>query len=195
MAYVGSVTNPVAASGGSDEETQADAIMRAGSDIRSTNRAVTADDFEALSLETPGALVARAQALPLTDPAFLGIQVPGSVTVIVVPHRQVDDDPTLQTTSTGPPSPNQTTLQAVCAWLDQHRLVTTELHVIGPTYRTLLFDVTVYCAANADLGAVYAFIHALPSKPPCARSTRRRGTAAGGAGARPPMRPLPLRRS
>lgn len=154
VAYVGSVTNPVAASGGSDEETQADAIMRAGSDIRSTNRAVTADDFEALSLETPGALVARAQALPLTDPAFLGIQVPGSVTVIVVPHRQVDDDPTLQTTSTGPPSPNQTTLQAVCAWLDQHRLVTTELHVVGPTYRTLLFDVTVYCAADADLGAV-----------------------------------------
>jgi predicted phage baseplate assembly protein len=153
VAYVASVTNPVAASGGSDEETQADAVLRAGSDIRSTNRAVTADDFQALSLETPGALVARAQALPLTDPAYLGIEVPGSVTVIVVPHRQVDDDPALQTASTTPPIPNQTTLQAVCAWLDQHRLVTTELHVIGPTYRTLLFDVTVYCAATADLGA------------------------------------------
>jgi hypothetical protein len=155
VAYVASVTNPIAASGGSDEETQSDAVMRAGSDIRSTNRAVTADDFEALALETPGALVARAQALPLTDPAFLGIQVPGSVTVIVVPHRQVDDDPSLQTTQTGPPIPNLTTLQAVCNWLDQHRLVTTELHVIGPTYRTLLFpDLTVYCAASADLGAI-----------------------------------------
>lgn len=155
VAYVASVTNPVAAAGGSDEETQADAVMRAGSEIRSTNRAVTADDFEALALETPGALVARAQALPLTDPAFLGIAVPGSVTVIVVPHRQVDDDPSLQTAQTGPPIPNQTTLQAVCAWLDQHRLVTTELHVVGPTYRTLLFtDITVYCSASADLGAV-----------------------------------------
>lgn len=154
VAYVASVTNPITASGGSDEESQADAVMRAGSEIRSTNRAVTADDFEALALETPGALAARAKALPLTNPAFLGIEVPGSVTLIVVPHRQVDDDPALQTPQTGPPIPNQTTLQAVCAWLDQHRLVTTELHVVGPTYRTLLFDVTVYCTASADLGAV-----------------------------------------
>ena len=154
VAYVASVTNPVTAGGGADEETQADAVMRAGSDIRSTNRAVTADDFETLALETPGALVARATALPLTNPAFLGIEVPGSVTVIVVPHRQVDDDPSLQTTQTGPPIPNQTTLQAVCAWLDQHRLVTTELHVVGPAYRTLTFDISVYCAADADLGQI-----------------------------------------
>ncbi len=154
VAYVASVTNPIAASGGADEEAQDDAILRAGNDVRSTNRAVTADDFEALALETPGALIARAQALPLTDPAFAGIDVPGSVTVIVVPHRQVDDDPTLQTAQTGPPVPNQTTLQAVCAWLDTMRLVTTELHVIGPTYRILSFDATVYCAPSADLGAV-----------------------------------------
>ncbi|HTV75085.1 MAG TPA: putative baseplate assembly protein, partial [Candidatus Acidoferrales bacterium] len=154
VANVASVTNPIAASGGSDEETQADAINRAGADIRSTNRAVTADDFAALALETPGALVARAQALPLVNPDFPGITVPGSVTVIVVPDRAVDDDPSLQTAQTGPPIPNQTTLQAVCAWLDQHRLVTTELHVIGPTYHQLTFSVTVYCSASADLAAV-----------------------------------------
>jgi predicted phage baseplate assembly protein len=154
VAYVASVTNPVDAQDGADEETQADAIMRSAADIRSTNRAVTADDFSALALETPGALVARACALPLTDPAFLGIEVAGSVTVIVVPHRQEDDDPSLQTAQTGPPEPNQTTLEAVCAWLDAHRLVTTQLFVIGPTYRTLTFDVTVYCSVSADLAAV-----------------------------------------
>lgn len=154
VASVASVTNPIAGSGGADEETQADAINRAGADIRSTNRAVTADDFASLALETPGALIARAQALPLTNPDYLGIDVPGAVTVVVVPEREVDDDPSLQTAQTGPPIPNQTTLQAVCAWLDQHRLVTTELFVIGPTYHTLTFAITVYCAASADLAGV-----------------------------------------
>ena len=152
VASVASVTNPVAASGGSDQEPLSDAIMRAGADIRSTNRAVTADDFSGLALETPGALVARAQALPLTNPNFMGITVPGAVTVIVVPQRQVDDEPALQTSQTGPPIPNQTTLQAVCAWLDQHRLVTTELFVIGPTYHTLTFAITLYCSANYRFG-------------------------------------------
>jgi predicted phage baseplate assembly protein len=154
VAYVASVTNPIAATGGAAEESQADAVMRAGNDIRSTNRAVTADDFESLALETPGALVARAHALPLANPSYPGIDVPGSVTVLVVPHRAVDDDPALQTAQTGPPIPNRTTLQAVCAWLDEHRLVTTELHVSGPTYRKLTFVVTAYCAPNADLGTV-----------------------------------------
>jgi hypothetical protein len=105
-------------------------------------------------LSTPGALVARAHALPLTNPDYLGIEVPGSVTVLLIPQREADVDVTLQTSATMPPLPNQTTLQAVCAWLDAHRLVTTELHVAGPIYHILTFSMTVYCSSSADLAAV-----------------------------------------
>jgi predicted phage baseplate assembly protein len=153
VAYVDSVTNPIAAHGGADEEPLDETILRAGHDVRATNRAVTADDFEALALETPGALVARAHTLPLTDPAFSGLEIPGSVTVLVIPQRTVDVDVTLQDVSTGPPAPNRTTLEAVCAWLDAHRLVTTELHVAGPRYRILRFSMTAYCTPDADLAA------------------------------------------
>jgi predicted phage baseplate assembly protein len=154
VAFVDSVTNPIPAQGGSDAEPVDETVLRAAHEVRSTNRAVTADDFEALALTTPGALVARAHALPLTNPEFLGIEVPGSVTVLVIPQREVDVDISLQTSATLPPLPNQTTLQAVCTWLDAHRLVTTELHVAGPIYHTLTFSMTAYCASDADLAAV-----------------------------------------
>ena len=154
VAYVDKVTNPIPAQGGADEESIDDAVLRAAHEVRATNRAVTADDFEALALSTPGALVERAHALPLTNPDYLGIEVPGSVTVLVIPRRKVDLDPTLQDKTTLPPLPNQTTLEAVCAWLDAHRLVTTELHVAGPIYHTLTFSMTAYCSSDADLASV-----------------------------------------
>lgn len=154
VSFVDSVTNPIPAQGGSDTEPVDETVLRAAHEVRATNRAVTADDFEALALSTPGALVARAHALPLTNPDYLGIEVPGSVTVLVIPQREVDADVTVQTPATLPPLPNQTTLQAVCAWLDAHRLVTTELHVAGPIYHTLTFSMTVYCDGSADLAAV-----------------------------------------
>lgn len=153
VAYVDRVTNPISAQGGSDEEPIGETVLRAAHDVRATNRAVTADDFESLALETPGALIARAHALPLTDPAFTGLEVPGSVTVLVIPQRTVDVDVTLQDATTLPPSPNRTTLEAVCTWLDAHRLVTTELHVAGPRYRILRFSMTAYCSNDADLAS------------------------------------------
>jgi predicted phage baseplate assembly protein len=154
VAFVDTVTNPIPAQGGADEEPVDETVLRAAHEVRATNRAVTADDFEALALSTPGALVARAHALPLTNPDYLGIEVPGSVTVLLIPQREADVDVTLQTSATMPPLPNQTTLQAVCAWLDAHRLVTTELHVAGPIYHILTFSMTVYCSSSADLAAV-----------------------------------------
>jgi hypothetical protein len=145
VAYVDSVVNPAASFGGADEETPQAASQRAAHAIKSTNRAVTAEDFEALALSTPGVELVRTHALPLFHPDFPGIAVPGCVTVIVVPDS---DDPTR------PPKPNATTLQLVCAWLDQHRLVTTELHVIGATFRTVTFTMTAVCSNDSDLAAV-----------------------------------------
>ena len=54
------------------------------------------------------------------DDAF---DAPGIVTLVVVPERAGFE-----------PLPTPSFLRAVCAWLDRHRLVTTEIHVVPPQY-------------------------------------------------------------
>jgi uncharacterized phage protein gp47/JayE len=140
---INTVTNLQAASGGTDEESLADAQLRAGMALQSNNRAVTVEDFEYMATQAPGANVARALALPLYHPGFPNGQVPGAVTVIVVPNSPVPN-----------PTPNQTTLQAVCQYLDAHRLLTSELFVAGPVYRTIQVQVQIVVAPGFDLATV-----------------------------------------
>ena len=66
--YVASVTNFRSSSGGLDEESLDDAQGRAPQAIRTQSRAVTADDFEFLAQQTPGARIRRAHALPQHNP-------------------------------------------------------------------------------------------------------------------------------
>jgi hypothetical protein len=140
---INSVINLQAASGGTDEESVADAKLRAGMALQSKNRAVTAEDFEYLATQAPGANVKRALALPLYHPDFPTGQIPGVVTVIVVPNS-----PMLN------PTPNQTTLQAVCQYLDAHRLLTSELYVAGPVYRVIQVQAQLVVASGSDLATV-----------------------------------------
>ncbi len=152
--FVASVTNLRPAVGGADEETVEQATRRAPMAIRTLSRAVTSDDYAYLATTTPGARIARAKALPLYNPD-IDISVgtpglvtttapaPGIVTVIVVP-----DSPVPQ------PTPSTDTLQLVANWLDQHRLITTELYVIGPTYRKIEVRGTVIAKTSASAGEV-----------------------------------------
>jgi uncharacterized phage protein gp47/JayE len=146
---INSVTNLQAASGGTDEETLADAQLRAGMALQSNNRAVTVDDFEYMATQAPGGNVARALALPLFHPDFPNGQVPGVVTVIVVPNSPAPN-----------PTPNQTTLQAVCQYLDAHRLLTSELFVVGPVYRVIQVQVQLVVAPGSDLATVQNAVQA-----------------------------------
>jgi uncharacterized phage protein gp47/JayE len=139
---IAAVTNRDPASGGTDEETVDQAKLRAPALLKARNRAVTAEDFEVLTLAAP-ANVARAKALALRHPRFPDIDVPGAVTVVVVP-----DAP-------GPaPRPNESTLRMVCAWLDRHRLVTTEVFATAATYRQVKVSGDVVARRDADLAAV-----------------------------------------
>lgn len=146
---INSVTNLQPASGGTDEESLADAQLRAGMALQSNNRAVTVEDFEYMATQAPGANVARALALPLFHPDFPNGQVPGVVTVIVVPNSPAPN-----------PTPNQTTLQAVCKYLDAHRLLTSELFVVGPVYRVIQVQVQVVVAPGSDLATVQNAVQA-----------------------------------
>jgi predicted phage baseplate assembly protein len=135
------VTNLLPSGGGSDEESLADARIRAQGSLRSRNRAVTPEDFETLAVESGG--IARAKALPLSHPDFAGVEVPGVVSVVVVP-----DVP-------GPaPTPNAATLRTVCAYLDARRLLTTEVYVVPPKYAVIRVQADLIVDDDADLAAV-----------------------------------------
>jgi hypothetical protein len=135
------VGNLLAAHSGRDEETLAEAKKRAPRAIKSRCRAVTNEDYEHLAMQA--ANVRRAKALPLFHPGFPGVKVPGVITVIVVPDS---DDPA--------PTPSEGTLRTVCAYLDQRRLLTTELYVIKPSYQQVEVQGEVIVNGDADLAEV-----------------------------------------
>jgi predicted phage baseplate assembly protein len=140
------IYNLLPSGGGSDEESLADAKIRAVGSLRSRNRAVTPEDFEVLAVQSGN--IARARALPLRHPDFPGIDVPGVVSVVVVP-----DVP-------GPaPTPNAATLRTVCAYLDERRLLTTEVYVVPPRYKVIQVQADLVVEDQADLAAVQRAAH------------------------------------
>ncbi|MBE9594032.1 MAG: baseplate J/gp47 family protein, partial [Proteobacteria bacterium] len=94
--------------------------------------AVTSADYELLAMNTPGLRVARAKAIPRYHPSQKS-EVPGIVTVIVVPHSQ----------QAKPKKPSVGFLKTVYTHLNKHRLLTTELFVIPPEYVDVSVDATV----------------------------------------------------
>ncbi len=151
------VRNDLAAVGGTDGETVDAAKLRAPAELKAKGRAVTSGDFELLARTAP-ANVARAHALALRHPRYPDVDVPGAVTVLVVP-----DAPGAA------PRATQATLMAVCAWLDRHRLVTTEVFATCPTYRRVRVVADVVAKPDADSAqvrrgvaeAVTTFLHPL----------------------------------
>ncbi len=98
-------------------------------------------DFESLAKEA--ANIVRAKALPLYHPDFPGVQVPGVVTVVVVPDSV---DPA--------PMPSDGTLRSVCAYLSVRRLLTTEVYVIAPTYQQVQINAEIVAQDTADIAEV-----------------------------------------
>jgi predicted phage baseplate assembly protein len=136
------VTNAMPSYGGADEEMLEEAKQRAPAALRARCRAVTADDFETLAKES--ANVKRARALPLHHPEFPGVQVPGVITVVIVPDADTPN-----------PMPSDGMLRTVCAYLDQRRLLTSELYVVAPTYQLVNVAVSLTALDSADLAEVY----------------------------------------
>jgi len=140
---VNTVTNLLPAIGGSDEETLNDAKLRAPEELKSRDRAVTAEDFEYLAKATPTIRIRRAKALPLSHPKFPGVPIPGVVTVIVVPDSDAPN-----------PSPGDSSLALVCAQLNARRLLTSEVYVVRPTYHLVRIEADLVVSPSADLAEV-----------------------------------------
>jgi predicted phage baseplate assembly protein len=158
--HVDTVSNLRAAAGGADAETLNEARLRAPHDLRHRDRAVTAEDFADLVLGTPGVKIQRAYALARTSVSTqivnnekkytLVTGTPGAVTIVILPENKEDR-----------PQPSEDQLQMVSQYLNHHRLITTELYVIGPQYLKLdKLEAEIFVSRQADLKSVQEKIQA-----------------------------------
>ena len=139
VAYVDRVSNLRPASGGVDAETVENAKVRGPMSLRTGQRAVTAGDFERLTLEA-STEVARARCLPSERPG-------GPVRVLVVPHvRRAPEVQVLDDYAIAEPL-----LVRIREQLDERRLVGTAVEVGTPYYQGV---------------SVAALVRAVPGRPP-----------------------------
>ena len=144
------VVNPVDTWGGADAEAVADGEKQIARYLQHRDRLVTAEDFRTIVLRTPGVSIGRVDVLPAYQPDFGGAEVPGVVTLMLVPAY----DP-LQPDA---PLPRKPFLDAICRYLDPRRLVTTEVVLRGPEYRGIWISIGVKVAAGFNESDVRAAV-------------------------------------
>lgn len=127
------IENPIATWGGDLGETIEEGERNIPLHLRHRDRLVTAEDFKDIARRTPGVDVGRVEVLPLFHPDKLLDNVAGVVTLMVVPASD--------TVRPLWPSPNRLFLKTVCDYLDERRLVTTEIYVRGPEYASVALSV------------------------------------------------------
>ncbi len=127
--FLSGVENPYPAEGGADLENLASLKARAAGVMKSLNRAVTAEDYEWLSLEA-SASVARAKCLGK-------LSGKGEVRVIIVPRIFGEKNELVK------PLPTQELLRRVKAYLSDRKLIGTKLRVEAPVYIDLAITVQV----------------------------------------------------
>lgn len=143
------VTNPVATWGGAEAETVTEGEKQIARHLQHRERLVTAEDFETITLRTPGVDIGRVEVLPAFNPE-LGSNdpgdAPGAVTLMVIPkYDSVQPDA---------PVPDRIFLDAICRYIDQRRLVTTEVFLRGPIYKSIYVSIGITVAAGFSVAEV-----------------------------------------
>ncbi|MCR9140775.1 MAG: putative baseplate assembly protein [bacterium] len=132
---IDSVFNPELVAGGVDLESLDRLRERGPRAIKNRGRAVTLDDYEALTIESTGE-IARVRALATTDPALQF--APGWVTVLIVPQS---DDPR--------PVPSQELIRFVADYLRARSAshiagtLPSQVNVVPPGYLRVFAEVDV----------------------------------------------------
>jgi hypothetical protein len=129
------VQQPVSTTGGADAETLDLAEQRIPSLLQNQDRAVTASDYSNLARNVPGANVARAEVLPLFKPQTRTPNVPGVVSVMVIPGKEGVLNPC--------PRADRPMLETVYQYLNPRRPVAAEMYVVASEYVGLGIAVAV----------------------------------------------------
>jgi predicted phage baseplate assembly protein len=127
--YVASVTNHKAAINGADAESLEQAVIKAPRILRTRDRAVTAEDFEVLTVQGGMGAVARVRCLPADNN-----RQAGTVSVLVVP--QANTDTIAQGIGT---SPEELALshaleEQILRYLDERKLLGIQVSLQEPEY-------------------------------------------------------------
>lgn len=138
--------NLAPATGGRKKEALDETRTRAREVFRTQTAILTAKDYESLAMNTPGLRVARAKIKPNFNPKLPKLQLPGEVTLIVLPQppprKAFPDAP--------PPEPSEGFLKTIRTHLDSRRMVTTNIHVIGPQYVPVKVSGSVFLKKRAS---------------------------------------------
>jgi hypothetical protein len=142
------VTNPLRTWGGEDAQTTASAEKTIPRTVQHRDRLVSEQDFQDIARQTPGVDIGRVEVLPLFVPGQKDLEIPGAVTVMVIPASSTDTAP----------QPDAYFLGAVCRHLQPRRLVTTELHIRGPEYVDIWVSVGIQVYDGYATGPVQAAV-------------------------------------
>jgi len=141
VAFVSAVTNPLPASGGTDRESQQNAVRRGPQEFRARGRAVTVADYSLMAMRAPGAQIVRAHAVSGFHPSLPGRPIPGVVGVFVVPPDRGE----------GPPTPDENALRAVSQHLSKKLApLGVEVVVAAPRYHKIRAIAGIVIAPAAD---------------------------------------------
>lgn len=148
--------------GGEDSETLDRAERRIPALFRHRNRAVTEEDYRRLAAESPGIRMGRVEVMPRFKPQQRRFEVPGVVSVMVLPFKESASPPN--------PRPDRPFLETVHAYLDARRPLTTEMYVIGCEYIPLGISVAINIREGfgrdgviiATRDALFNFLWSLP---------------------------------
>lgn len=147
------ITQAFGANGGRPRESIDGARARAVLTLEASEKAVTVADFERLAMSTPGVPLARVWAVPGLHPLLPSVHAAGCVSVIVLPDA-----------GTPAPEPSEPLRRTVARRLELRRLVTTEVHVLGPVYRDLSVTASLRLDRHAECDSVHvAAVAALDS--------------------------------
>ena len=152
--YIATVTNRRPAAGGLDPETLDAARHRAPRSIQTRDRAITASDFEFLAKEA-SRRVARARCIQVHADGAGSSVPPGTVELLIVPLVPPDHARTIESLQ---PSPDL--LEEVRSFLDERRLLGTQLVVDGPAYVGVSVEATILVQRHRNGDEVRAAVAA-----------------------------------
>ncbi|MCB9741729.1 MAG: putative baseplate assembly protein [Alphaproteobacteria bacterium] len=144
------LTQPLETRGGAAAETLEEAERRVPELLRHRNRAVTLQDYVSLAAATPGVPLGRVEILKGFKPHQRRSNVPGVVSVMVLPQVDGVMPPN--------PRPGQHTIEAVHAWLSPRVPLATELYVMGCEYKPIGVSVGFELREGYDRDATTAAV-------------------------------------
>lgn len=129
------VTNPVPATGGCNQESLEHASKQAPAEVRSLWKAVTRDDYKALAEGFPG--VAKAKVLDANNCENIRYY---QVNLVMAPDGG------------GLPSP--LLMDDLAQYLERRKVITVEINIFAPIYHSINIDAEIFAYQHEDLDVV-----------------------------------------